>query len=39
MKDRVSLVWLGEYYHRTKRLPNLKSELKKISANQKKNNV
>lgn len=31
MKDRLTLVWLGEYYHRTKRLPNLKDELKKVS--------
>jgi hypothetical protein len=31
MKDRLTLVWLGEYYHRQKRLPSLKNELKKIS--------
>lgn len=36
MKDKLSLVWLGEYYHRTKRLPNLQDELKKISGNNKK---
>jgi hypothetical protein len=29
--EKLTLVWLGEYYHRTKRLPSLKSELKKIS--------
>lgn len=26
------MVWLGEYYHRTKKLPTLQSELRKISA-------
>lgn len=31
LKDRLTLVWLGEYYHRTKKLPNLREELKKIS--------
>lgn len=31
LKDRLTLVWLGEYYHRTKRLPNLRDELKKLS--------
>ena len=31
MKDKLTLVWLGEYYHRTKKLPNLKEELRKIS--------
>jgi hypothetical protein len=31
MKDRLTLVWLGEYYHRTKRLPKLQDELKKIT--------
>lgn len=35
MKDRLTLVWLGEYYHRTKRLPNLKDELKKITGEAK----
>ena len=35
MQDKVSLVWLGEYYHRTKRLPNLKNELKKITRPEK----
>jgi hypothetical protein len=29
--ERLTLVWLGEYYHRTKRLPKLKDELKKIT--------
>ena len=36
MKDRLTLVWLGEYYHRTKRLPKLQDELKKISGETKK---
>lgn len=36
LKEQLSLVWLGEYYHRTKRLPNLQSELKKISSETKK---
>jgi hypothetical protein len=31
LKERLTLVWLGEYYHRTKRLPKLKDELKKVS--------
>ena len=31
MQDKLSLVWLGEYYHRSKRLPNLQNELKKIT--------
>jgi hypothetical protein len=31
LKERLTLVWLGEYYHRTKRLPNLKDELRKVS--------
>jgi hypothetical protein len=30
-----SLLWFGEYYHRTKKLPSLKSELKKISGEAK----
>jgi hypothetical protein len=32
LKDRLTLVWLGEYYHRTKKLPRLKDELRKISS-------
>jgi hypothetical protein len=35
MKDRLTLVWLGEYYHRTKRLPSLQKELKKITGEEK----
>jgi hypothetical protein len=30
-KEKLTLVWLGEYYHRTKKLPKLKDELKKIT--------
>lgn len=36
LKEQLTLVWLGEYYHRTKRLPSLKGELKKISGESKK---
>ena len=36
LKDSLTLVWLGEYYHRSKRLPNLQDELKKISGDSKK---
>lgn len=36
LKEQLTLVWLGEYYHRTKRLPNLQGELKKISGEPKK---
>lgn len=36
MKDKLTLVWLGEYYHRTKRLPNLQKELKKIAGEEEK---
>jgi hypothetical protein len=36
MKERLTLVWLGEYYHRTKKLPNLNKELKKISGESQK---
>ena len=36
MKDRLTLVWLGEYYHRTKRLPSLQKELKKITGEEEK---
>jgi hypothetical protein len=36
MKDRLTLVWLGEYYHRTKRMPSLQKELKKITGEEEK---
>lgn len=32
MQEALTLVWLGEYYHRIKRLPALKGELKKMSS-------
>jgi hypothetical protein len=35
LKERLTLVWLGEYYHRTKKMPSLKDELKKVSGKQK----
>jgi hypothetical protein len=28
-QEQLTLVWLGEYYHRLKKLPPLKEELKK----------
>lgn len=30
MQEEITLVWLGEYYHRQKRLPRIESELKKL---------
>jgi hypothetical protein len=33
-QEQLTLVWLGEYYHRTKRLPTLKDELKKLTRDQ-----
>jgi hypothetical protein len=36
LKERLTLVWLGEFYHRTKKLPSLKDELKKVSKSQSK---
>jgi len=33
LQERLTLVWLGEYYHRLKRLPKLKDELKKLMPN------
>lgn len=35
LKDKLTLVWLGEHYHRTKRLPSLRDELRKISGESK----
>lgn len=29
-EEKITMVWLGEYYHRTKRLPSIKSELKRF---------
>jgi hypothetical protein len=34
MQERITLVWLGEYYHRLKRLPKIKDELKKLMPNE-----
>lgn len=36
LKEKLTLVWMGEYYHRTKRLPKLQDELKKITGENKK---
>jgi hypothetical protein len=36
LKEELTLVWLGEYYHRTKRLPALQSELNKLTGEAKK---
>lgn len=33
LQERLTLVWLGEYYHRLKRLPKIKDELKKLMPN------
>lgn len=30
-EEKVTLVWLHEYYHRQKYLPNLKDEIKKLT--------
>lgn len=30
-EEQLTLVWLGEFYHRIKRLPSLKSELEKLT--------
>jgi hypothetical protein len=30
IQEELILVWLGEYYHRQKRLPRIKDELKKL---------
>ena len=30
IEEEITLVWLGEHYHRLKRLPQLKAELKKL---------
>lgn len=36
LQEALTLVWMGEYYHRLKRLPKLKDELKRL-ANVEKN--
>jgi hypothetical protein len=30
-QEKLTLVWMGEYYHRLKRLPKLQEELKRLS--------
>jgi hypothetical protein len=35
MKESLTLVWIGEYYHRLKRLPRLQEELKKVTSGNK----
>jgi hypothetical protein len=35
-QEKLTMVWLGEYYHRVKRLPKLKDELRKIAIQAKK---
>lgn len=36
LQEQLTLVWLGEYYHRIKKLPSLQQELKKITGEKKK---
>ncbi len=31
LEEKISLTWLGEYYHRVKKLPSLKDEIKKMN--------
>jgi hypothetical protein len=33
LEEKVTLVWLGEYYHRTKKLPSLQKVIKEIQPN------
>jgi hypothetical protein len=35
-EERLTLVWLGEYYTRIKKLPSLNDELRKMSGEKKK---
>lgn len=35
LEEELTKVWLGEYYHRLKRLPSLKSELDKFNQPEK----
>jgi hypothetical protein len=30
LEEKITMVWLGEYYHRLKRLPSLKAEIKNL---------
>lgn len=35
LEEKITLVWLNEYYHRQKYLPSLKEELKKMTGKSK----
>jgi hypothetical protein len=35
LEEKLTLTWLGEYYHRLKKLPPLKQELKKLKPQEK----
>jgi hypothetical protein len=35
LEEKLTLVWMGEYYHRVKKLPKLKDELNKLRQPQK----
>ena len=37
LEEQLTLVWLGEYYHRLKKLPSLKTELDKIAKEEQTN--
>ena len=36
-EEKVTLTWLGEYYHRLKKLPRLKDEIKMLRSDNAKN--
>lgn len=36
LQEKLTLVWIGEYYHRMKRLPKLKEELRKLTGDNRK---
>lgn len=35
LEEKLTLVWMGEYYHRVKKLPKLQDELKKLRQQEK----
>lgn len=35
IEEKITLVWMGENYHRMKRLPKIKDEIKKLHQGQK----
>jgi hypothetical protein len=35
LEEKITLVWLHEYYHRQKHLPSLKDEIKKMTGKNK----